>query len=199
VITDALTDPTVKAAIEALQKGDRRAWSALFESDARLYDDGAPRSLAKFTREALGHERFTSIDQVENVGLDLVGRFHSDSGAIFGPTSGFASRLRARSRGWTSGRRTTRTAVAGPESNAPSPRSGLKWKRLHPRSRPRFDVCVRSERTTTAATQSGGDSPSARNVCSSSAIGLTSTQPIHAPGILVATWIASFMSLASMT
>jgi len=34
---------------------------------------GAPRSLKGFTRDALGHERFTSIDRVENNGLDLTG------------------------------------------------------------------------------------------------------------------------------
>lgn len=81
--TNALTNPTVKAAIEALQSGDRKAWSALFEPDAKLYDDGAPRSLKKFTRDALGHERFTSIDRVENNGLDLVGAFHSDQWGDF--------------------------------------------------------------------------------------------------------------------
>ena len=83
MITDALTNPTVKAAIEALQKGDRKAWSAQFEPDAKLYDDGAPRSLEKFTRNALGHERFTSIERVENNGLDLVGAFHSDQWGDF--------------------------------------------------------------------------------------------------------------------
>lgn len=35
--------PVVKAAIEALQRGDRAAWTALFEPDATLYDDGQPR------------------------------------------------------------------------------------------------------------------------------------------------------------
>ena len=81
--TNALTNPTVKAAVEALQSGDRKAWSALFEPGAKLYDDGAPRSLEKFTRDALGHERFTSIDRVENNGLDLVGAFHSDQWGDF--------------------------------------------------------------------------------------------------------------------
>jgi hypothetical protein len=76
-------EPTVKAAIEALQSGDRKAWSALFESDARLYDDGAPRSLEKFTKDALGHERFTSIDKVENNSLDLTGKFHSEQWGDF--------------------------------------------------------------------------------------------------------------------
>jgi hypothetical protein len=37
--TEGLTNPTVRRAIEALQ-GDRKAWVALFEPDARLYDDG---------------------------------------------------------------------------------------------------------------------------------------------------------------
>jgi hypothetical protein len=39
--TDALTNPVIKAAIEALRNGDRKTWSALFESDAELYDMGA--------------------------------------------------------------------------------------------------------------------------------------------------------------
>ena len=76
--TDALTNPVIKAAIEALQNGDRKTWSALFEPDAELYDDGSPRCLKEFTRDAFGHERFTSIDRVENNGLDLTGAFHSD-------------------------------------------------------------------------------------------------------------------------
>jgi hypothetical protein len=81
--TDALTNPTVKAAIEALQSGDRKSWSALFEPDAELYDDGSPRSLKEFTRDALGHERFTSIDCVQNNGLDLTGAFYSDEWGDF--------------------------------------------------------------------------------------------------------------------
>ena len=76
-MTAALTNPTVKAAIDALQRGDRKAWAALFEATAELYDDGSPRSLDTFTREAVGHERFTAIDRVENNGLDVFGAFHS--------------------------------------------------------------------------------------------------------------------------
>lgn len=82
-ITDALPNPTVKAAIDALQRGDRKAWAALFEPDAKLYDDGNPRSLDKFTRDALGHERFTAIECVENDGLDLTGAFHSEQWGDF--------------------------------------------------------------------------------------------------------------------
>ena len=81
--TDGLTNPTVNAVIEALQKGDQQAWSALFENDAKLYDDGSARSLEKLTRQALGHERFTSIERVGNNGLDVVGEFHSDAWGDF--------------------------------------------------------------------------------------------------------------------
>jgi hypothetical protein len=71
--TDALTNPIARAAIEALQNGDQKAWSALFAPDAELYDDGSPRSLKESTRDALGYERFTSIDRVENNGLEFYG------------------------------------------------------------------------------------------------------------------------------
>jgi hypothetical protein len=34
VVPPSLKNPTVKAAIDAFQRGDRTAWSALFENDA---------------------------------------------------------------------------------------------------------------------------------------------------------------------
>ncbi len=80
---DLLTNPTVKAGIEALQSGDKEAWSALFTPDATMLDDGHPRSFKGFTKDALGHERFTFIDSVENNGLNLVGAFHSDTWGDF--------------------------------------------------------------------------------------------------------------------
>jgi hypothetical protein len=76
--TSALRNPTVRAAVEAFQKGDRSAWSALFTDGAELFDDGSPRSLDAFTREALGHERFTSFDSVRADGLEVVGNFRSE-------------------------------------------------------------------------------------------------------------------------
>ena len=78
-----LKNSTVKAAIDAFQAGDRKAWSGLFEKDAELFDDGSPRSLEKFTREALGHERFTSFDRVSPDGLEVVGAFHSEQWGDF--------------------------------------------------------------------------------------------------------------------
>lgn len=55
------TDPTLRAAIEALQQGDAAARATLFEPDARRYEEGGARSLQPYTREAVGHERFISI------------------------------------------------------------------------------------------------------------------------------------------
>jgi hypothetical protein len=94
--TDGLTNPTVRAAVDALQKGDHKAWAALFEPDATLYDDARPRNLANFTKDALGHERFTSIERVDNNGLEVVGEFHLMSGVIFAPTSSSTFPLPAR-------------------------------------------------------------------------------------------------------
>ena len=80
---DKLTNGIVKAALESLGKGDEKAWFALFTVNAELYDDGNKRDFRKFSGSALGHERFMSIDKVENNGLDIYGRFHSDQWGDF--------------------------------------------------------------------------------------------------------------------
>jgi hypothetical protein len=81
--TDQLTNSIVKKAIEALQAGDKDAWFALFTAEAELFDDGHKMNFKSFFDKALGHERFTTIDKVENKGLDLYGRFHSDQWGDF--------------------------------------------------------------------------------------------------------------------
>jgi hypothetical protein len=81
--TSLLTQPIVKKAIDALQAGDKTAWFALFTDDAALYDDDNEKNFRHFFEKALGHERFTAIDKVENSGLHLYGRFHSDTWGNF--------------------------------------------------------------------------------------------------------------------
>ena len=81
--TDQLTNSIVKKAIEALQAGDKDAWFALFTADTELFDDGHKMNFKSFFDKALGHERFTAIDKVENNGLNLYGRFHSDQWGDF--------------------------------------------------------------------------------------------------------------------
>jgi hypothetical protein len=78
-----LTNPRVREAIEALQAGDKARWLALFTADARLTDDGNPRSFVSFSDDAVGHERFTSIDKVSDGGLEISGHFHSDQWGDF--------------------------------------------------------------------------------------------------------------------
>ncbi|HEX2617848.1 MAG TPA: nuclear transport factor 2 family protein [Flavobacteriales bacterium] len=84
-MTAALTNPTVKAAIDALNAHDQKAWEALFAPKATFSDDGNEGSLANFTANAFGkgQEHFTSIDKVEGGGLHVYGRFHSDTWGDF--------------------------------------------------------------------------------------------------------------------
>ncbi|WP_336828015.1 nuclear transport factor 2 family protein [Sphingobacterium multivorum] len=81
--TNKLTDSIVKKAFDAWQKGDSQAFLSFFTADAKLYDDGSPRDFQKFVKEACGHERFTSIDKVENKGKDIYGNFHTNSWGDF--------------------------------------------------------------------------------------------------------------------
>lgn len=81
--TSALTEPTVKAAFDAWQDGNASAFLALFAKDATLTDDGSPRDLQRFVREACGKERFTSIGKVANGGKDIHGHFHTESWGDF--------------------------------------------------------------------------------------------------------------------
>ena len=81
--TDKLTYIPVKKAIEALQTGDRETWFSLFSPGAELFDDGNKVNFKSFFEKAIGHERFTSIDKVENNGLSIYGRFHSDKWGDF--------------------------------------------------------------------------------------------------------------------
>jgi hypothetical protein len=81
-----LKEPMVKAAIVALQNGDVKGWNRLFEPDATLLDDGQPRDLKRFSREALGHERFLSIDKVSSDGSLSRESFNPIGGVAFGPT-----------------------------------------------------------------------------------------------------------------
>ncbi len=76
--TKKISHPVAKAAIDALQAGDKKAWFALFAKHAEFYDDGRRIDFQAFFTQALGHERFTSIDKVEENGLAIYGKFHSD-------------------------------------------------------------------------------------------------------------------------
>ena len=81
--TSKLTNETVKKAFDAWQNGNSKLFLSFFTSDAKLYDDGSPRNFSSFVKDACGHEKFTSIDKVENNGLDIYGKFHTESWGDF--------------------------------------------------------------------------------------------------------------------
>lgn len=78
-----INNQKVKAAIEAWQKGDAALWLSFFTPDAQLFDDGHTRDFKKFSTEAIGYERFTSVDKVEDNGMSVYGHFHSDTWGDF--------------------------------------------------------------------------------------------------------------------
>jgi hypothetical protein len=78
VTTDQINNQTVKKAVDALQNADEKEWFSLFSDNAELYDDGRKKNFRNFFTKAIGHERFTSIDKVENNSLAIYGKFHSD-------------------------------------------------------------------------------------------------------------------------
>jgi len=81
--TEILKNAIVKKAIDALQTADKTTWYSLFTTVPELYDDGHKMNFKTFFDKALGHERFTSIDKIENDGLDIYGKFHSDQWGDF--------------------------------------------------------------------------------------------------------------------
>lgn len=80
-----LTNPTVKAAIDALNAHDRKAWETLFAAGATFSDDGNEGSIANFTANAFGkgQEHFTRLDKQEQDGLHVFGQYHSDTWGDF--------------------------------------------------------------------------------------------------------------------
>src|ERR1044072_5928241 len=75
--------PGVKKNIKNPHAADKKNSFSLFFSDANLYDDGNKMNFRSFFEKAFGHERFTSIDKVEDNGLAVYGRFHSDQWGDF--------------------------------------------------------------------------------------------------------------------
>jgi hypothetical protein len=84
--TDVLTNPLVKAAIEALNARDSEGWFKLFADDVTMTDDGNPHDFKQWAEhEFFGSSRtyLKSIERVEDDGLTLYGRLHSDQWGEF--------------------------------------------------------------------------------------------------------------------
>ncbi|PWN62830.1 hypothetical protein C1634_008630 [Chryseobacterium viscerum] len=77
-----ITDPSVKQAIEALQNGDK-SWYSFFTENPTMTDDGQHVDFKSFFSNALGNEKFLSIDRVENDGKDIYGNFQAGKWGTF--------------------------------------------------------------------------------------------------------------------
>lgn len=78
--TDNL-NPVVKAAIEAMNAHDREGRFTSFADGAALTDDGNPHDFTAWSdSELFGKDKayLKSIERVEDNGLTLCGKFHSD-------------------------------------------------------------------------------------------------------------------------
>jgi ketosteroid isomerase-like protein len=82
---DDTGNPVVQAAIKALNAGDRAAWFALFAPEVTLTDDGNPLDFADWSNRELfeGGGHITALDRIENDGLLLYAKFHSDQWGDF--------------------------------------------------------------------------------------------------------------------
>lgn len=92
---DQLTNPTVRAAVQAMNDGDRAAWFRQFTSNPILTDDDNPRDFTAWSdSELFGKIRgwITSLDKVEDDGLLLYAKFHSDRWGDFKTTWKFSIR-----------------------------------------------------------------------------------------------------------
>lgn len=81
--TKKITNNIAKSALEAWQSGNSRLWISYFAENPKLLDDGNPRNFQDFSTNVIGHERFTSIDKVEDNGLSIYGYFHTEEWGDF--------------------------------------------------------------------------------------------------------------------
>lgn len=83
---EKVSDPVVRAAIDALARRDRDHWYELFRDGAEFSDDGIARDLKEWCDEELFGSALAyliSIDRSERGGLTFYARYHSDKWGDF--------------------------------------------------------------------------------------------------------------------
>ena len=89
---DQLSNSTVKAAVQAMNDGNRTAWFSQFASNPILTDDANPRDFRQWSEDELfGKSRgwIRELDKVEDDGLLLYAQFHSERWGDFKTTMKF--------------------------------------------------------------------------------------------------------------
>jgi hypothetical protein len=83
---EAITNPLVGSAIQAVNGRDRKLWFALFAEKTAFTDDGIEQDFKTWCdNELFGSSRayLISIDKVEDDGLTFFARYHSDKWGDF--------------------------------------------------------------------------------------------------------------------
>ena len=81
-----IDQPIVRSAIEAMNSRNKKQWYGLFSDKSELIDDGNPQDFKEWSqRELFGSSvaYLASIDKVEDGGLTIYGKFHSDQWGDF--------------------------------------------------------------------------------------------------------------------
>lgn len=79
----SITNPSIRAAFDALQAGDKTAWFAQFTVDAELIDDGQSLDFKTFFEKAIGNEKFVSIDDIAQNGTEIIGTIETEQWGSF--------------------------------------------------------------------------------------------------------------------
>jgi hypothetical protein len=83
---NAISHHIVKSAIEAMNGRNKKQWYALFSDKPAFTDDGNPHDFTDWCEKELfgtSLAYLSSIDKVEDGGLTVYGRFHSDQWGDF--------------------------------------------------------------------------------------------------------------------
>lgn len=77
-----ITDETVRNAVQALQNGDQ-SWYSFFTDNPAMTDDGNTVDFKSFFANALGKEKFLTIDRVGDDGKEVYGNFQAGKWGTF--------------------------------------------------------------------------------------------------------------------
>lgn len=78
--TEPVTDPTVRAIIDAINAGDRDAFFALLTADATVSDDGTERNLTEWVdKEIFTVDGHLEVESATDEGRSLIAQYRNDT------------------------------------------------------------------------------------------------------------------------
>ncbi|MFI8259551.1 MULTISPECIES: hypothetical protein [unclassified Streptomyces] len=77
---DQLTDPTVRAFVDAVNAGDRSAFQAVLTPGATMSDDGSDRDIAQWAdKEIFSSNGHMDVEKESDGGLSLIVDYRNDT------------------------------------------------------------------------------------------------------------------------